>query len=106
MAFAASEVQIDRIGKQQPGDHGINPPPFGRHLLGLDAAPAPPITRGEHDRQESGSPAAAGACYADRRSTDTKWLVGAGIGIGAAILTTGVGLAALMVSLIGGVHSD
>ena len=38
-------------------------------------------------------------------STDTKWIVGTGIGIVAAILTTGVGLAALMVSLIAGVNT-
>ena len=36
---------------------------------------------------------------------DTKWIIGTGIGIVAAILTTGVGLAALMVSLIGGVNT-
>ena len=38
-------------------------------------------------------------------STDTKWIVGTGIGVVAAILTTGVGLAALMVSLISGVNT-
>ena len=38
-------------------------------------------------------------------STDTKWIVGTGIGIVAAFLTTGVGLAALMVSLIAGVNT-
>ncbi|MCY4077135.1 MAG: hypothetical protein OXH04_17080 [Acidobacteria bacterium] len=37
-------------------------------------------------------------------STDTKWIVGTGIGIVVAMLTTGVGLAALMVSLIAGVN--
>lgn len=34
----------------------------------------------------------------------TKWVVGTGIGIIAAIFTTGVALAALMVSLIAGVN--
>ena len=34
-----------------------------------------------------------------------RWIVGTGIGIVAAILTTGVGLAALMVSLIAGVNT-
>ena len=37
-------------------------------------------------------------------SADTKWVVGTGIGIVAAIVTTGVALAALMVSLIAGVN--
>ena len=38
-------------------------------------------------------------------SSDTKWIVGTGIGIVLAILTTGVGLAALMISLITGMNS-
>ena len=38
-------------------------------------------------------------------SSDAKWIVGTGIGVIAAILTTGVGLAALMVSLIAGVNT-
>ena len=38
-------------------------------------------------------------------STDAKWIVGTGIGIVAAILTTGMGLAALMVTLIAGVNA-
>ncbi len=38
-------------------------------------------------------------------SSDTKWIVGTGIGIVGAILTTGVGLAALMISLIAGVNT-
>ena len=37
-------------------------------------------------------------------STDTKWIVGTGIGTVVAMLTTGVGLAALMVSSIAGVN--
>ena len=37
--------------------------------------------------------------------TDTRWIVGTGVGIVVAILTTGVGLAALMVSLIAGVNA-
>ena len=44
-------------------------------------------------------------CYAGCVGTDTKWIVGTGIGIVVAILTTGVGLAALMVSLIAGVNA-
>ena len=38
-------------------------------------------------------------------STDAKWIVGTGIGIVAAILTTGMGLAALMVTQIAGVNA-
>ena len=38
-------------------------------------------------------------------NADTKWIVGTGLGIVVAVVTTGVALAALMVSLITGVNS-
>ena len=44
-------------------------------------------------------------CYAAAMGVDTKWIVGTGIGIVAAVLTTGIGLAALMVSLSAGVNA-
>ena len=44
------------------------------------------------------------SCYARFMTADTKWVVGTGVGIVVAIFTTGVALAALMVSLIAGVN--
>ncbi|MCY3845228.1 MAG: hypothetical protein OXH69_17000, partial [Acidobacteria bacterium] len=38
-------------------------------------------------------------------SSETKWIIGTGIGIIATILTTGVSLAVLMISLISGVNT-
>ena len=38
-------------------------------------------------------------------NAETKWIVGTGLGIVVAVVTTGVALAALMVSLIAGVNS-